>query len=286
MCPERRLLSVIWNEQRLVLSENVEGFLLCVSDDSGEAYRRVCFVSSQLPSDTQFGMTMVRKRGVFGMVAGSRTLSVLAVVVAAVGLLVWVRVGMDRETHAPAAKAIPDLSVTSPLNLPGGGLAPAEAYEVYSALYQSSDEPLVFSEDSVTDIPQVNGSCLRPSSQDEREMTDAFQAANQQSRRWEKRFVIPGGYRLIPRSEAAVVQTCLETHGRDAARCGRYKDIRHVRFLGVPGFDRAHARALVSVVKMCGGFCGSGGIFEVEKVGGVWRRAEATDFTRECSWMY
>ena len=33
-----------------------------------------------------------------------------------------------------------------------------------SALYQAPmQEPLVFSEDSLTDIPQVNGSCLRPS---------------------------------------------------------------------------------------------------------------------------
>ena len=32
---------------------------------------------------------------------------------------------------------ITDLAATSPLNQPGGGVAPAEAYEVYSALYQA-----------------------------------------------------------------------------------------------------------------------------------------------------
>ena len=49
-----------------------------------------------------------------------------------------------------------------PLNQSGGGPAPADAYEVYSALYQAPmQEPLAFAEDSVTDIPQVNGNCLR-----------------------------------------------------------------------------------------------------------------------------
>ena len=46
--------------------------------------------------------------------------------------------------------------------LSGGGPAPAEAYEVYSALYKAPmQEPLAIAEGSLTDIPQVNGSCLR-----------------------------------------------------------------------------------------------------------------------------
>ena len=211
----------------------------------------------------------------------SVTLAVIALAI------FWVRISLQSRKETPAAKAIPDLSVTRPLNQPGGGAAPADAYEVYSALYQAPiDEPLVFAEDSITDIPQVNGSCLKPSTPQEREMTEAFEAANRQSHRWEQRFTIPQGYRLLKRSEAAEAQTCLETHGRDAARCEGYKQLRHVRFLGVPGFDRARTRALVSVIKMCGGFCGSGGIFAVEKAGGTWHRSEAADFTRECSWMY
>jgi hypothetical protein len=209
--------------------------------------------------------------------------------------IVWARVGCHSRRSAPAARLIPDpssksvtdLSLTSPLNVPGGGVAPSEAYEVYSALYQApQQEPLVFSDDSVTDIPQVNGGCLQPATPQEREMTDAFVAANRQSHRWEQRFTIPGGYRLIARSEAAQAQHCLETHLQDQARCASFKGVTHVRFLGVPGFDRTHTRALASVVKMCGSFCGSGGIFEVEKSGSTWRRSEATDFTRECSWMY
>jgi hypothetical protein len=207
-------------------------------------------------------------------------------IVIAVAFL-WPRIGLHRNTHTSATQGIPDLSVTSPLNQPGGGTVPAEAYEIYSALYQIAlQEPLAFAEDSVTDIPQVNGSCLKPSTPQEREMTDAFEIANQQSHRWEQKFTIPEGYRLLSRSEAAEAQTCLETHGRDAARCERYKQLQHVRFLGVPGLDHTHTRALVSVVKMCGSFCGSGGIFVVEKAGGTWRRSDPTDFTRDCSWMY
>ena len=232
---------------------------------------------------------LTRKRGLF-----KRSLmgSVILVVVLAI---LWSRVDGRRYRSVPGPKPIPalssklisDLSLTSPLNVPGGGVAPSEAYEVYSSLYQApQQELLVFSDESVTDIPQVNGSCLQPATAQEREMTDAFVAANQQSHRWEQRFTIPGGYWLIARSGAAQAQHCLETHFQDQARCAGFKGIAHVRFLGVPGFDRTHARALVSVVKMCGSFCGSGGIFEVEKFGGTWRRSEATEFTRECSWMY
>lgn len=117
-------------------------------------------------------------------------------------------------------------------------------------------------------------------------MADAFVAANRESHRWDQKFMIPGGYRMLSRPEAAQAQSCMESHGQDAAKCDRYKGIRHVRFLGVPGFDGTHTRALVSVIRMCGSFCGSGGIFAVEKTAKGWQRAETTDFTRDCSWMY
>ena len=117
-------------------------------------------------------------------------------------------------------------------------------------------------------------------------MTDAFASANRQSHYWEQKFTIPAGYRLISRTDAVLAQQCIETHFKERARCESFQGVAHVRFLGVPGFDSTHTRALVSVVKMCGSFCGSGGIFEVEKTDGGWRRSEESDFTRECSWMY
>ena len=171
----------------------------------------------------------------------------------------------------PVNTPMTDLGATMPLNQPGGGVVAAEAYAVYSALYQAPmQEPLVFSEDSLTDIPQVNGSCLRLATTQEHEMNDAFVASNQQSHRWEQKFSIPQGYTLLPESESYK----------------SYKQLRYVRLLGVPGFDHAHDRALVSVIKSCGHLCGSGGIFAVEKTGGTWRRSATTDFTRDCSWMY
>src|SRR5271170_7836027 len=166
-------------------------------------------------------------------------LTLVAIAVA----LIWVRIASQRHGKPPAPKAITDLAASSPLNQPGGGAPPAEAYEVYSALYQAPmQEPLAFAENSVTDIPQVDGSCLKPSTQEEHEMTDAFVAANRQSHHWEQKFSIPQGYRLLPRSELAQVHTCLATHGRDVAACEGYKQLRHVRYLGVPGFDHARIR--------------------------------------------
>jgi hypothetical protein len=184
-------------------------------------------------------------------------------------------------TRSGAPGPPPDLSVTSPLNQPGGGPAPADAYQVYSALYQQpAGEPLVFDEDSGTDIPQVGGSCLRPKSESERQMAAAFQAANRRSHRWERRFTIPQDYRLLDNENTGQALHCLDAHSQSGA-CAPYAGVLHVRFLGVPGLD-----ALVSVIRKCGGFCGTGGIFEVEKKGGTWRRVATTDFVQDCSWAY
>jgi hypothetical protein len=210
----------------------------------------------------------------------------LLLLVIAVALL-WVGIASLRHAKRPVSKPITDLGVTMPLNQAGGSPAPREAYEVYSALYQAPmPEPLAFAEYSVTDIPQVNGNCLRPAAPAEKEMAADFAAANQWSHRWERKFSIPQDYRLLPQSELAQAQACLATHQRDSALCKDYRQLRYVRLLGVPGFDNAHTRALVSVIKSCGPGCGSGGIFAVEKTGGTWERSPSSDFTRDCSWMY
>ena len=194
---------------------------------------------------------------------------------------------VPRHHPKPATPSVPDLSTSNPLNHPGGGPVPAAAYEVYSALYQvPSDEPLAFAAASRTDIPQVGGSCLKPATSDESAMADAFTAANQQSHLWEQKFTIPQGYKLLSASETVQAQACLEAHDQTSARCATYKQVRHIRFLGVPGFDQTHTHALVSVIRNCGGFCGSGGIFVVEKKGTTWVRSAPTDFTRDCTWAY
>jgi len=213
-------------------------------------------------------------------------LRILLIVMAA--MLIWVRFAPRRHPNQLINKPVTDLAATSPLNRPGGGESPENAYEVYSALYQARmQEPLAFAENSVTDIPQVNGSCLKPRTSDEREMTEAFVAANRQSHRWQQKFTIRQGYRLLPRGEVDHALTCLATHNRqDTAECENYKELRVVRFLGIPGFNQPHTRALVSVIKSCGGSCGSGGIFAVESKDGTWQRLPTTDFTRDCSWMY
>jgi hypothetical protein len=202
------------------------------------------------------------------------------VAVALVG--VWVASLRHARTH----KRIVDLSTTMPLNQPGEDVAPLEAYEVYSALYHAPmPEPLAFAEDSAIDIPQVNGSCLRATTPQEKEMADAFVGANQQIHRWEQKFSIPQGYRLLPPNKLAQAKTCLAMHQGDE-QCAEFRRLRYVRSLGVPGFDEAHTRALVSVIKRCGPECGNGGIFVVEKTASSWQRAPTTDFTRDCSWMY
>jgi hypothetical protein len=202
-------------------------------------------------------------------------------------VLAWRWIGSRWNARSSATKPVADLAATMPMNQAGGGVAPEDAYEVYSALYQAPmDEPLAFAENSVTDIPQVDGSCLRPTTADEREMAEAFTEANRLTHQWEEKFSIPQGYKLLAPAELKQAQSCLATHGRDAAQCAANLKIKYVRYLGVPGYDQAHKRALVSVIKSCGGLCGTGGIFAVEKTRGEWKRSVTTDFTRDCSWAY
>jgi hypothetical protein len=204
------------------------------------------------------------------------TLALLAVAI----VLLWNRY------HARKAR-VTDLSVTSPLNQPGGGAVPNDAYAVYSGLYQSAaDEPLAFAQDSGTDIPQLNGNCLKAATPEEKQMADAFESANRHSQRWDSRFTIPSGYRILPASELVSAQNCLASHAQNTPQCASYKDVKHVRILGVPGFNAAHTRALVSVLKKCGPYCGTGGIFEVRKENGTWERVDPTAFTSDCSWRY
>jgi hypothetical protein len=210
-------------------------------------------------------------------------LRVLLVVVAAV--LLWERFGAHRYEQSPGG--VTDLNKTSPLNQPNGGPVSDEAYAVYSALYKEPmDQPLAFADTSVTDIPQVGGSCLKPSTPEERQMTDSFVAANRQTHRWEKKFSIAQGYRLLSTNEVAIVRQCHAEKDVDSPQCKPYAEVRTIRLLGVPGYDQAHSRALVSVIKSCGHLCGSGGIFAVEKSGDSWTRSAASDFTRDCNWMY
>ena len=76
-------------------------------------------------------------------------------------VLIWIRIASQHHAKPATIKPITDLAATSPLNQPSGEVAPAEAYEIYSALYSTPmQEPVAFAENSVTDIPQVNGSCL------------------------------------------------------------------------------------------------------------------------------
>lgn len=208
------------------------------------------------------------------------SLAVIAIAILLLHTLVPHRV------EAPVSKPIPDLSVSSPLNQPGGAAISPAAYAIYSALYAAPQtEALAFAENSLADIPQVDGSCLKPSHSEEREMAESFVEANRQSHRWEKKFSIPSKYLLLSGAEAGRAESCIQNH-TETADCEPVAGLKHVRYLGVPGFDRSHTKALVSVVKKCGRYCGSGGIFVVEKVGATWRRSEASDFTRECSWMY
>ena len=212
---------------------------------------------------------------------------------AAAGVIAWMRFGGHAKNAGAHGPGIPDLSTSSPLNVPGGAPEPDDAYAIYSALYQEkANEPLAFASYTSTDIPQLDGSCLKPQTPEEQALADAFEAANKQSHPWLQKFAIAQGYRLLTAREVNEAMECLEANSAAASNaaappeCAPFKDLRHVRFLGAPGFNAGHTRALVSIIRKCGRYCGSGGIFAVEKTNGTWKRAEAGAFTDECSWMF
>jgi hypothetical protein len=217
-----------------------------------------------------------------------RRIAVWVALLAVAGFIAWKRFGGDGRT-ASHRQGIPDLSVSSPLNRPGGAPEPEEAYAVYAALYQEkSNEPLAFASYTSTDIPQLDGSCIKPQTPDDKAMADAFEAANKQSHPWEQKFAIAQGYRLLDTRQVNEATECLETGAKAATlpECAAYKGLRHVRFLGAPGFNADHTRALVSIIRKCGPYCGAAGIFEMEKAAGTWKRADAGTFTEDCSWMF
>ncbi|HTX75818.1 MAG TPA: hypothetical protein VMD29_06395 [Terracidiphilus sp.] len=208
------------------------------------------------------------------------------VLLVAAGVIGWKRFGHGHGAGLPGT-AVPDLSVSSPLNQPGGAPEPDEAYAIYSALYRDpANEPLALAGYTSTDIPQLDGSCLKPQNAEEQALTDAFVAANKQSHPWQQKFAIGQGYRLLNAREVNEALECLEAKAGALPECAAYKDLRHVRFLGAPGFNPDHSRALVSIIRKCGRYCGSGGVFEVEKTGGTWKRADVGAFTEQCSWMF
>jgi hypothetical protein len=188
----------------------------------------------------------------------------------------------------PATKhaAVVDRALTKPLNQPGGGPLPAAAYVVYSDLYRTpSGEPLVFAAKTETDIPQIDGSCLKPTTPEERQMVEAFEAANRMSHPVRPSFKIDEGFRLLDEKKADYAAYCIQAHF-PGPECDEYKGLKHVRWLGAPGFAPDGQRALVSVIRRCGHYCGVGGIFVAEKKDGHWQHATTGPLTQQCSWMY
>lgn len=87
-----------------------------------------------------------------------------------------------------------------------------------------------------------------------REMVDGLDTANARPAR-----VHPG---RLPLSRVRMMPDVVAVVARSYA--GRVT-------LSRVGFDAARQRALVSVSMVCGGICGSGGLFELAREGGRWR---------------
>ena len=152
---------------------------------------------------------------------------VWVLLLAAAGVVAWMRFGGHGRKGPAHGPAVGDLSVTSPLNVPGGAPEPEEAYAIYSALYQEkSNEALAFANYTSTDIPQLDGSCLKPETPDERVMAEAFEAANKQSHPWEQKFATAQGYRLLTARETNEAMECLEANSKRARRLRRCPSAR------------------------------------------------------------
>jgi hypothetical protein len=148
-----------------------------------------------------------------------------------------------------------------------------EAYRVYASLLSTkwpvgADKPRVVVIQQETSTWDGCGG-FRQSSQDEFRLPDrhtawkpafdAYRAAKQTVRA-----LLPGQelgfpHKIMTAREIFLAPASLDSRG-------------HIQLSAV-GFDAARTRAIVSMAYQCGGLCGGGSLYLLEKVTGVWREA-------------
>jgi hypothetical protein len=165
----------------------------------------------------------------------------------------------------------------------GAEAPPGESYALYSSIYKNTqaleaDEAVGIAENALA-IPFLE--CVKPATQEEREMLEGARAAREQHVMWQARFDIGRAYTLIPATETDKAINCVQGHAQ-AKGCESYVKMRYIRFFSVPVFNRDHTRALIAIYRGCGGLCGEGSLRVYRKTSAGWEREP--DTFAKCVW--
>jgi len=129
--------------------------------------------------------------------------------------------------------------------------------------------------------------CLKPRNREDQSLIDNFVEVNQKQRRWEARFDFGRPYKMLDAAGESVVQNCImSSHRPDGPKCPTpFAKIRFIRYLSVPGFNRSRTRALISTSRVCGGYCGNGGMAVYRRTDRSWQMGKSS-FANGCAWVY
>ena len=165
-----------------------------------------------------------------------------------------------------------------------------DAYALYSDLYRNAnwiepDELLAIAIDAGSSL--VAKGCLTPRNREDQSLIDNFLEVNQQQHRWEAKFDFGRPYKMLDAAAQSAVDNCfMARHDPNRPKCpAPFAKISFIRYLSVPGFNRSHARALVSTSRVCGGLCGNGGMTVYRRTNRGWQKEE-NSFASGCIWIF
>jgi hypothetical protein len=164
-----------------------------------------------------------------------------------------------------------------------------EAYAVYASLLPNEwivrvqkAQMLVILEETVT-----NWECMPsgpPLQTTWKAVLDDYKAANASVRRIRAGQPLGLPYEVVPaRVIRATFEATIPNTDRWSGFYRKYPRSGGILQLSAVGFDRARARAMVYMAHDCGGLCGGGQHYLLEKVDGAWRSAEIPDLV-QCVW--
>ncbi len=165
-----------------------------------------------------------------------------------------------------------------------------EAYKVYAALLpgewtvrSAHAKTLVFQQETMT-----NPTCMpsgKPLETDWLPVLKDFTSANAAPKLLRAGFDVGVPYVVVP---SADIQTTFQSP--TASRTGgwdgfyqKYPESGGYMAVSAVGFDASKQRAIVYMEHSCGLLCGGGTHHLLEKIGGVWRRAQLAGITN-CMW--
>lgn len=186
-----------------------------------------------------------------------------------------------QEMQTPRAKSEPEL------------YEDAEAYNIYAVLLPQDWTSRVAKASCLAIEQQTNrfphepsnSTCIvlnEESKKDWQEVIDDYLKNNQFPRLLARKFPLEKPYELLTPAQVSAVITGKKAEDGWTALDMRCRNYGGLIELSAVGFNRAKDRAIVYMGHWCGGLCGGGTHYFLEKKNGKWARANVA--ARKCFW--